>query len=138
MRTDAPILLFDGVCNLCNGTVQFLIKRDREGKFKFASLQSDVAKELLKAYGLSPDAFDSFVYLKNGRSYQRSTAALHVLKDLGGLWKLFYGFIILPAPFRDLVYNLIARNRYRVFGRRDSCMIPTPELKSRFLDNGES
>ncbi len=134
MASERRILLFDGVCNLCNGTVQFLIKRDPGGKFKFASLQSEPAKTLLRELGLPADHFESFVYIKNGTAYQRSSAALHVLKDLGGFWKLFYGFILLPRPVRDFFYDLIAKNRYRMFGKRDACMVPTPELKARFLE----
>lgn len=127
------ILLFDGVCNLCNGVVQFIIKRDKKAKFKFTALQSDAGQQLLKQYNLPLDDFESFVFIHKGIAYQRSGAALRVARELGGFWKLFYGFIILPKIIRDSIYNLIAGSRYKIFGRQDSCMIPTPELRSRFL-----
>jgi predicted DCC family thiol-disulfide oxidoreductase YuxK len=128
------ILLFDGVCNLCNRTVQFVIKRDAKAKFLFASLQSDYGQTLLKRFGLPQDDFDSFVLISGDKFYLRSTAGLHVLKELGGGWKLLYALIIFPRPLRDFIYNLVARTRYKTFGKRDSCMIPTPEQKERFLD----
>ena len=127
------ILLFDGVCNLCNGMVQFIIKRDTGGKFKFASLQSVAGQEILKKLGLSVDAFESFVYVKAGKYELKSNAALHVLKDLGGAWKMLYGFKIIPRPVRDFFYDLVAKSRYSIFGKRDSCMVPTSSLAERFL-----
>jgi predicted DCC family thiol-disulfide oxidoreductase YuxK len=127
------ILLFDGVCNLCNGIVQFTIKRDPREKFKFASLQSASGQELLKQRGLPLDDFDSFVYIRGDQFFVKSSAGLNVLKDLGGIWKLFYVFIILPRSFRDFVYNMVAKSRYKIFGKRETCMIPTPELRERFL-----
>jgi len=99
----------------------------------FASLQSDEGQRILGRLGLPIADFDSFVYIRDGHMYQRSAGALHVLKDLGGFWKITYLFIAIPRPARDLVYNLIARYRYRLFGKRDSCMAPTPELRKRFL-----
>ena len=133
MDNNQNILLFDGVCNLCNGVVQFIIKRDKEGKFKFAALQSEAGQGILKKFGLPLDDFESFVFVHGDKYYQKSTAALHVARELGGIWKLFYFFIILPKSFRDFLYSLIANSRYKIFGRQDSCMIPTPELKGRFL-----
>ena len=133
MDNNQNILLFDGVCNLCNGVVQFIIKRDKEGKFKFAALQSEAGQGILKKFGLPLDDFESFVFVQGDKYYQKSTAALHVARELGGIWKLFYFFIILPKSFRDFLYSLIANSRYKIFGRQDSCMIPTPELKGRFL-----
>ena len=130
----AGIILFDGVCNLCNNIVVFVIKRDRRSAFRFASLQSDAGQTLLKQYGLSVLDFDSFVYIKNNRAYIKSTAALQVLHDLGGIWQASAAFRLLPLKLRDYFYDLIAKSRYRVFGRLDSCMIPTPELKKRFLE----
>jgi predicted DCC family thiol-disulfide oxidoreductase YuxK len=127
------ILLFDGVCNLCNGFVQFLIKRDRRKQFLYASLQSEEGKELLEAHQLSVDALNTVVLIENGKAYTHSDVALRVSRQLPGLWPLFYGFVILPKGLRDAIYNWIARNRYRWFGKREACMIPTPELKSRFL-----
>ena len=133
MKTNSPILLFDGVCNLCNGFVQFIIKRDKNAKFKFASLQSEIGQEYLKQHHLETEVFESFVYLKNDKFYQKSTAALTLFKDLGGAWVLMYVLMIFPRFIRDFFYNLIARNRYKMFGKRESCMLPSPELKNRFL-----
>ncbi len=127
------ILLFDGVCNLCNGIVQFTIKRDPKAKFKFASLQSESGQSLLKQFGLPTDDFNSFVYINGEKCFLKSSAGLHVLKELGGIWKVFYIFIIFPRPFRDFVYNLIAKTRYKIFGKRDTCIVPTPDIKLRFL-----
>ena len=126
-------ILFDGVCNLCNTLVQFVIRYDAAGQFRFASLQSDSGQTLLTQHGLRTSDFDTFVYIRNDTAYTQSTAGLLVLRDLGGGWQLLYLLIIVPRFIRDAVYKLIARNRYRFFGRQDACMIPTPELKSRFL-----
>ncbi|TAD96888.1 MAG: thiol-disulfide oxidoreductase DCC family protein [Bacteroidetes bacterium] len=130
---EKPILLFDGVCNLCDSIVQFIIKADPEGKFMFASLQSEKGQELLKKFGFPTENFDSFVLIDQEKSAEKSTAALQVLKKLGGFWQLFYIFILIPKPIRDFVYEMIAKNRYRFFGKKDSCLIPTPELKARFF-----
>jgi predicted DCC family thiol-disulfide oxidoreductase YuxK len=128
------IILFDGVCNLCNAAVQFVIKRDKKNQFLFASLQSETGSNFLKDYGLDSAVMNSFVLIENGKAYQRSKAALLVLKKLSGLWALFYGFIIVPTFIRDGVYNFISRKRYKWFGRQDECMLPTPELKAKFLN----
>ena len=128
------IVLFDGVCNLCNRSVQFIIKHDKKKQFRFASLQGRYGQEFLKKYDLPADNFNSFILLEDDKAYTRSTGALRMLKHLGGGWRLFYGFIILPKFIRDSVYNWVARNRYKWFGKRDECMIPTPELKTRFFD----
>ena len=114
------ILLFDGVCNLCNRIVQFTIKRDPKGRFKFASLQSESGKALLKKFGLPADDFDSFVFINGNNYFLKSTAGLQVLKELGGVWKLFYVFIIVPRAWRDFIYDHIAKRRYRIFGKRDA------------------
>jgi len=127
------ILLFDGVCNLCNRVVQFVIKRDTKATIKFASLQSDAGQVLLKKVGLPTDNFTSIVLIINNNHYLKSTAGLRVLKKLGGVWKLLYVFIFLPKPLRDFIYDLIAKNRYQMFGKRDVCMLPTDDLKQRFL-----
>jgi predicted DCC family thiol-disulfide oxidoreductase YuxK len=127
------ILLFDGVCNLCVSVVNFTIKRDSEEKFKFAALQSESGQALLKKYNLPTNDFDSFVFIKGEKYFLKSSAALNVLKELGGVWKLFYLFIIIPAPLRDFIYHIVARRRYSIFGKRDSCIVPTPEVKRRFL-----
>jgi len=128
-----PIILFDGVCNLCNGAVQFVIKRDPVGKFLFASLQSEEGKKLLQQFQLPQEDFSSFVLIEDDKIYTRSTGALKVAKQLKGAIKLLYAFIIVPKFIRDAVYNWIARNRYKWFGKKNECMLPTPELKERFL-----
>jgi predicted DCC family thiol-disulfide oxidoreductase YuxK len=127
------VILFDGVCNFCNSSVQFIIKRDPRGLYQFTSLQSDVGQRLLKDNEV-PVELDSFIYLENEKVYFKSTAALKVCKNLKGFWKLFYIFIIVPRPLRDMVYEFFARNRYKWFGKRDACMIPSPEQRKRFLD----
>ncbi len=133
MYFETPILLFDGICNLCNSTVQFVIKRDTTAKFKFAALQSEYGQLMLKNFRL-PDTFiDSFIYIKGDRCFIKSSAILHMLKDIGGAWQLLYIFIIVPRIIRDFCYDVIARSRYKIWGKRESCMIPTPDLKSRFL-----
>jgi predicted DCC family thiol-disulfide oxidoreductase YuxK len=127
------IILFDGVCNFCNSSVQFIIKRDPKGLYKFASLQSTTGERLKKENEITAD-LDSFIYLEGKNVFDKSTAVLKVCKGLKGLWKLCYIFIVIPKPLRDVVYKWIARNRYKWFGKRDSCMIPTPEQRNRFLD----
>jgi predicted DCC family thiol-disulfide oxidoreductase YuxK len=129
-----PVLYFDGVCNLCNGVVKFIIKRDKKAKFKFASLQSVSGQNILKQYNLSIDNLESFILIKDNKFYNKSSAGLMVLKELGGWWKLLYAFIIIPKPIRDFIYDLIAKRRYKIFGRSDTCMVPIPELKERFLE----
>ena len=129
-----PIILFDGVCNLCNNSVQFVIKHDNENKFMFAALQSPTGQALLQQYNLPLQGFNSFVLIQNEIVFLKSTAALHVAKQLSGPVKLLYGFIIVPALIRNAVYNIIAKNRYKWFGKKDNCMIPTPALQSRFLN----
>jgi predicted DCC family thiol-disulfide oxidoreductase YuxK len=131
--TENPVILFDGVCNLCNNSVQFVINHDEKKLFRFASLQSTAGQALLKEYQLPETNFSSFVLIKNGEVFLKSTAALTVAKELKGLVKIIYIFIIVPSFIRNWVYNLIAKNRYKWFGKKDSCMIPTPELQSRFL-----
>jgi predicted DCC family thiol-disulfide oxidoreductase YuxK len=127
-------IYFDGICNLCNGFVQFVIKRDPTARLHFAALQSEAGQNMLSEYNKSTEELDSIVYVKDGKMYQKSEAVLNVLRELGGFWGLLYGFIIIPRFISDAVYDLVASNRYRMFGKLDSCMMPTPELKSRFLD----
>jgi predicted DCC family thiol-disulfide oxidoreductase YuxK len=131
---DHPVVLFDGVCNMCNRIVIFIIKRDRKATFRFASLQSLTGVRLLQQHGLAPSDFNTVILIDGSRYYTKSTAALHVFKRLGGLWPLLYVFIVIPKPIRDTIYAWVARNRYKWFGKKDQCMIPTPELKQRFLD----
>ena len=128
------ILLFDGVCNLCNRTVGFIIRNDPAGIFKFASLQSEKGQEILKLYGLPEDQINFIIFIREGKLYKRSTAVLLVLKDLGGIWKLFYSLIIVPPFIRDFLYNLIAKRRYHLFGKRSVCMVPSTDIKDRFLE----
>jgi predicted DCC family thiol-disulfide oxidoreductase YuxK len=128
------VLLFDGVCNLCNGAVNFIIDHDPKGHFKFAALQSDFGQEKLKSLGFNTEEFDSLVLLSGGKVYKKSTAALKIARKLNGLYPLLYGFIIIPPFIRHWVYDIIGRNRYRWWGKRDSCRMPTPELRQRFVD----
>lgn len=133
MPENQAIIFFDGVCNLCNGFVQFVIRNDKKGNFLFASLQSEEAKPYLAACGINAEELGTVVLYENGRCYVRSTAALRILKKLAGGWPLLFVAIIIPPFLRDAVYNFIAGNRYRWFGKQESCMLPTPELKARFL-----
>jgi predicted DCC family thiol-disulfide oxidoreductase YuxK len=134
MAATHQIILFDGVCNLCNGAVQFIIKRDAKDIFRFASLQSETGQKLLATHQLQHKNIDSIVLVKNNNAYIKSTAALHIAKELSGIWKLAYYYIFIPKFIRDAVYDFVARNRYRWFGKKDQCMVPTAQLKSRFLD----
>lgn len=127
-------VLFDGVCNLCNGTVQFVIKRDRAAIFRFASLQSDYAQHLLRQVNLPANQLYSVIVFEDGVAYQKSDAALRIARHLSGFWRWLYIFRFVPKFIRDGLYNFIATNRYRFFGKQDHCMIPTPELKARFVD----
>ena len=122
MITKRSVLLFDGVCNLCDSLVGFVIRHDRSGKILISSLQSDTGKSLLAQYGLPEGYLKSVVYIKETKYYIRSAAVLNILKDLGGVWSLFYGFIIVPVFIRDFFYNVIAGIRYRIFGKKVSCL----------------
>src|SRR5688572_29551930 len=124
-----PLILFDGVCNLCNAAVQFIIKRDKKEKFKFASLQSPGVHEYLSQLSAQGPELSTMVLVKNNKLYDRSTAALEIARDLSGFWPTLYSLMVFPKFLRDAVYNFIARNRYRFFGKKDECMIPSPELK---------
>ncbi len=129
------LLLFDGVCNLCNGFVNFVLDADSEGYFLLGALQSDAARPYLRTFDVDPEAIDSVVLIENGRLYTRSTAALRILRRLGAPWSLLYALIAVPAPLRDWVYDVIAANRYQWFGKREQCRMPTPELRARFLED---
>lgn len=139
--TSAPsserIILFDGVCNLCNGFVQFLIKRDPGATFRFGTLQSAAAVTLIQGNTSVPSEMDTVAYLRNGRVFTRSTAALYILKDLGGAWSLCTVFLIVPRPIRDIVYRFVSRKRYSWFGRQAQCVMPDPEIAERFLPASE-
>lgn len=128
----SSIIFFDGVCNLCNSAVQFTIERDRRKVFKFASLQSKFSTKELAQFAIVPQNNNSVILLENGKVYQQSTAALMVAKKLSGFWPLLYGFIIVPSFIRDAVYRFIGKNRYKWFGKQESCWVPTAELEDRF------
>ncbi|MDA3616373.1 thiol-disulfide oxidoreductase DCC family protein [Polluticaenibacter yanchengensis] len=130
----AKVLLFDGVCNLCNGAVQFVLKRNKAANIQFASLQSDVGRQLLLDNNLPEDFLHSFIFLDESKLYTKSSAAIRVSKYLNGGWPLFQVFLLVPKLIRDAVYTAIAKNRYRWFGKSEQCWIPTKELKNRFLD----
>lgn len=127
------VILFDGVCNLCNSLVNVLIDQDEDGYFKIGTLQSDEALELLRLHGLDEDRMDSLVLLEGEAVYRRSEAALQIARRLGWPWILLYPLLALPRALRDAVYDWVAANRYRWFGRRNRCRMPTPELEERFL-----
>jgi predicted DCC family thiol-disulfide oxidoreductase YuxK len=127
-----PIILFDGVCNFCNSSVNFIIEHDKKGYFKFAPLQSEIGKSLVEKFGLSE--VDSIILVENEKAYTHSTAALKFIKHLDGIWKFAYILIIIPRPVRDFFYKLFAKNRYRLFGKKEACMLPTPEVRQRFLE----
>jgi len=130
---DSPILLFDGVCNLCSGVVRFVIRHDPRGRFRFAALQSEPGRRLLVQHGLPADAFDTFVLIEGARCFTRSDAALELAHRLGGAWRGLAWLRFVPRPLRDAAYGVVVRNRYRWFGRSESCMVPTPDLARRFL-----
>lgn len=127
------ILLFDGECNLCNGTVQFVIERDKKAKVKFASLQSDAGQKIMSENKIPNEYIDSIIFFKNNQIYYKSTAALKLFKHLDGIWSWFYIFIILPRFFRDFVYDFIAKNRIKWFGKAETCWIMTADYKKRFV-----
>jgi len=128
------IILFDGVCNLCNGAINFIIKHDPKAKFKFAALQGETGKQLLAKHNINPKETDSIVLIDTDKVSVKSSAALRIAKDLNKAYPLFFGFMIIPNFIRNAVYDFIAAHRYKWFGKKESCMLPTPELKSRFLD----
>lgn len=128
------IILFDGVCNFCNSTVDFVIKRDKRSVFKFAPLQSEAAHRLLAHHNITGIDLSSFIFIEKSKVYRKSTAVLRVCLHLDGLWPMLYGFIIVPKKIRDGIYNWVAKNRYRWFGKQ-SCMIPNGDVRSRFLND---
>ena len=127
------VVLFDGVCNFCNYWVNYVMDRDKNDKYRFAALQSSSGQKLLRANGLNTDEFETFILIEKEMIFQRSTAALMIAKNISGLYKILYPLIVLPVKLRDLVYNLIAKNRYNLFGKRDMCRVPTEEERSKFL-----
>ena len=133
ISAEQHILLFDGVCNLCNGTVQFLIWADRRKKLRFASLQSEPGQQLLHHFRYSGPALQSVVFCKGDKLFTHSRAILEVFRLMGFPWSILFIFIIVPRPMRDFIYKWIAQNRYRWFGKKETCWLPTPELRQRFL-----
>ncbi len=131
--TQFPIILFDGICNLCCGWIQFVIRRDKEQKFRFASLQSESGIRLLNSIGLATGSPESIVYLKGSNHFFESSAVLEILYDIGGIWRLFILFKLIPPFIRDSVYRFIANRRYFIFGSRGSCYLPSSENQKRFL-----
>ncbi|THE14816.1 thiol-disulfide oxidoreductase DCC family protein [Bacillus timonensis] len=127
------IILFDGVCNFCNSSVQFILKKDSKQMYQFASLQSETGKSLLKKYGI-PEDINSFVLIEGDQHFTKSTAALRVCRNLSGAYRFLSIFRLIPAPIRDIFYHIIANNRYKWFGKQESCMLPSPEVRKRFLD----
>ncbi|MFC4096686.1 thiol-disulfide oxidoreductase DCC family protein [Euzebyella saccharophila] len=134
METTKQIILFDGVCNLCNNAVQFVIKRDKKDVFRYAALQSEVGQQLTKERGIDTSKVDSIILIDPGTAYYtKSTAALEIGKKLRGYRGLSSILLWIPSTIRDIVYDFIAKNRYKWYGKKDQCMIPTPELKAKFL-----
>lgn len=133
MKTPS-IVLFDGECNLCNSAVAFVMKRDPRGRFRFASLQSEAGRKLVKECGMGDPGTDSVVLLRGGRCFTRSAAALRIARGLRGAWPLLAVFLLIPRPLRDRLYDVIAHHRYRWFGKAEQCLVPTPEFRNRFLE----
>ncbi len=131
---EKSIIMFDGVCNLCNGFVNFLIPRDTKKNFLFGSLQSAKVKTILQPHNVSITDLSTVILLEDNQLYTQSTAVLKIFRKMSGGWPLLYGFIVVPKPVRDFVYNLVAKNRYKLFGKKDTCMLPTPELKAKFVE----
>jgi predicted DCC family thiol-disulfide oxidoreductase YuxK len=129
-----PVVLFDGMCNLCNGAVNLIIDRDPAARFRFASLQSQFGQRELRRLGLPDDVLETIVLLEDGQAWMRSTAALRIARRLGFPWVLAYSLIAVPRPVRDWAYDIVARNRFKWFGRRERCRVPTPEIKGRFVE----
>jgi len=134
LQQEYPIILFDGVCNFCNSTVNFIIREDKKKVFRFAPLQSGIAQQLIKQYHLPKDQLDSFILIDAGKAYLRSDAALRLYNKLPWYWKWLQLFWIVPKFLRDAIYDLIARNRYKWFGKKEVCMIPTADVRERFLE----
>lgn len=133
--SDHPIVLFDGVCNLCSRSVRYIISHDRKGRFRFASLQSSAGRKLQARYDFDPDAVNAIVLLEGGKAYSKSDAALRIARKLGGPARYWWIARLLPKPIRDALYDWIGSNRYRWFGKQAECMIPAPHLRERFLDD---
>ncbi|MAU27001.1 MAG: DUF393 domain-containing protein [Muricauda sp.] len=134
MESNKKIILFDGVCNLCNGAVQFVIKRDKKDVFRYAALQSEVGQNLLEARNIDTSKIDSIILIEPGVAfYTKSDATLEIAREFGGVWRLLLVFQWIPGSIRNIIYDFVARNRYRWFGKKEQCMVPTPELQAKFL-----
>lgn len=135
MESDKKIILFDGVCNLCNSSIQFVIKRDKDDLFRYAALQSEIGQKLISERNIDTSNIDSIILIEPGIAYYtKSDAALHVGKNLKGYRTISSVFNLIPSGLRNIIYDFVARNRYKWYGKKDQCMIPTPELKAKFLD----
>lgn len=132
-EAEGPIVLYDGVCGLCDRSVQLILRNDRRGRFRFAALQSEAGRALLEKFGLSPEALDSVVLVEGGRAWQKSRAALRIARGMDAPFPLLWPFMVVPRPVADFFYNRLAKHRYRIFGKLDACMIPPPEVRARFL-----
>jgi len=132
-KDQKTIILFDGICNLCNGSVQFILKRDKNEKFLFASLQSDASKNILLQYNVKKITLDSILIIEDGQVYDKSTAVLKICRNLNWPWTMFPIVLHLPLSIRDRIYNFVGRNRYKWFGKKDSCTMMIPEYKNRFI-----
>jgi predicted DCC family thiol-disulfide oxidoreductase YuxK len=132
-HADGPIVLYDGVCGLCDRSVQLILRNDRRGRFRFAALQSETGRALLERFGLPPEALDSVVLVEGGHAWRKSRAALRIARRMDAPWPLLWPLVIVPAAVADFFYDLLAKNRYRIFGKLDACMIPPPEVRARFL-----
>lgn len=133
MMDNQYVVIFDGVCNFCNGAVNFIIKRDPEGVFLFTPMQSDLSQELMSRHQIHNAGVDTFLLIKNDECFVFSSAALEIAKYLTGYWYLFNALKVIPEPVRDAFYKLFACNRYRLFGRKDTCMVPNENMESRFI-----
>ena len=131
---NTKIILFDGVCNLCKGFVRFTIKKDPNAKFKFASLQSTIGQSLLTKFSLPKDNFDSLVYISGDNYFLKSSAVLNILKEFGGIWKVFYVFIFIPKFIRDFIYDIVAKTRYSIFGKCKECVLPSEDIQQHFIE----
>jgi len=134
MMAQKSVIFFDGVCNLCNASVQFAIEHDKHDIFKFTALQGNYAKAILPKFNIDLERINSIILVENDRLYTKSSAALRIAKKLNGFWPMLYAFMIIPKFIRDWFYDIIAKNRYKWWGKQESCWVPTPELKEKFYD----
>ena len=135
MEDHKKIILFDGICNLCNSAVQYIIKRDKNDEFRFATLQGEIGQQLINERTIDTSKLDSIILIEPGIAYySKSTAALKISQSFGGFWKMAYVLKLIPRQLRDIVYDWVARNRYGWYGKKEECMVPTPELKAKFLE----